>query len=297
VIRITLRQNRSEIAGAAALSALGATSVLAIALATRSTAEALAHCEPAATCGDQAATLGQLLTWIPGTYVASIGAAAFFGAALGGLAIAAELEGGTALLAWSLAPNRRRWLLDRAGILAGALLIMLAPWALAIWFVASSMPAGNGPTAMDLYGGSGQMLGIALIAFAIATLLGLELGRAIPTVVGASVATWFIAAILGWGFGVWRLAGALDVSTSGGLVLAAQAVGLDGTIVTLAEAVEEADRLGRPFAELYRVVELGVPIAGLGAIVIREALTYLAVAAALIGMTFSRITARRPLLG
>lgn len=290
-----MRLNRSEAFIATTLALLVAAGLAGMSLAISSAAQAVARCSPLGACNSQAAALGQLLTLVPGAQLASIGLATLIGASLGGLTVAAELEAGTAVLAWSIAPSRRRWLLDRAGGLAGLLVIMLLPWMFATWLLASSIPAGDGQMALDLYAGAGHVLGVGLVAFATATLLGVRTGRLIPTVVGASIATFLIAGALAWAFAIWHMAAAVDLGASDGLTLAVQAIDTQGVIHTLADAAADAQRRGRNLNDLYRIVELGIPSSGLGKVVVQEALCYTALAMAVMGGAFYRVTSRRPL--
>ena len=295
MIGLTVRLCRGEILVAGIISALAASGLVAGGLAIRSASDAVAECGAMGGCGDQAAALGQLLALVPWTLLASIGLAAFLGASLGGLTIAAEIEAGTAQLAWSIAASRRRWLRDRIAVLLGVLVIILLPWALAIAFLGTNIPAGNDVSVLDLYTGFGQLLGVGVVGFAAATLLGLRVDRVIPAVVGATVATWLIALVLIWAFASWRLGGAVDLGVSSGLVLVVQAVDQQGEIQTLADAALNAETRGLPFDQIYRVVELGVPFTSIGVVVAREAIAYATVAAGLLSVVFVRVRSRRPL--
>lgn len=295
MIGTTFRQNRGEILIATGLAGITTVALFVLGVATASAAAAVATCPVPAACADQAAALGQLLTWTPGIHVVVTGMAALLGASLGGLTVAADIEGGTAVLAWSLAADRRRWLRDRVAVLSGALAAVLVPMSLASWFLGSSIPAGNGQLTLDFVAGAGQVLGVGALAFASSTLLGVALGRVIPTVVSATIATLLAAAVLGVLFAIWRLSGLVDVGTGDGLILVVNAIDGNGVAHSLVEAVADAERQGVPVSDLYRIVELGIPFAGLMAVMVREAVVYGTVAVALLAVASRGVVSRGPL--
>jgi len=113
------------------------------------------------------------------------------GLLLGTPLVASELESGTAMLAWSLVPSRRRWLATRLAILGlglGALLVL--PAFAADLLVAVRPPGYDMSTATLVdYGLRGPLVvARGLVAFAIGVAVGMALGRTLPALLVGGVA-------------------------------------------------------------------------------------------------------------
>lgn len=131
--------------------------------------------------------------WVTRVASLSLQLAAFFpllaGLLLGGPLIARELDKGTARLAWSLGPSRRRWYLQRVL----PILVVVALTAMTIGIVAEQLTALFSPD-LDLansfsgFHGRGVLLATSAVLLAsIAVAVGSIVGRQVPTIVLALV--------------------------------------------------------------------------------------------------------------
>jgi hypothetical protein len=181
-IRLTLKQQRFEIA-VFALATI-AVAVVAVVVILRLTAlpVEIARCQDPPTC----AALGQeLFQLTPRAFpIAALGALipVFAGLVIGIAVVGREIERGTAWLPWSFSPSRRTWLMRRVivlGAVVGALALIPA--------VTSEMLASAANPGVDL-GASFRETGMrgpviiarALAAFGLALLAGAVVGRTLP---------------------------------------------------------------------------------------------------------------------
>jgi hypothetical protein len=107
------------------------------------------------------------------------------GVVLGAPLVAHELEHGTALVSWSLARSRARWLAVRLLPLAVIGLLLLVIPAVAGELLEHSLRPGIDPAAsFEHYGNRGPLLAIRFLpALAIAALVGAVIGRQLPALI------------------------------------------------------------------------------------------------------------------
>jgi ABC-type transport system involved in multi-copper enzyme maturation permease subunit len=108
---------------------------------------------------------------------------------LGAPIVARELERGTVRLAWALAPSRWRWYASRLLPILGVVvaLTFLAGVALDQFF-AASRPGADLSRSFEGYGIRGGLLAArAIFVFAVAVVVGAAMGRALPTVIVATL--------------------------------------------------------------------------------------------------------------
>jgi hypothetical protein len=146
---------------------------------------------PAATCFE----LQDIGSWATRIARLSMNLAAFFpllaGLLLGGPLVARELDKGTARLAWSLGPSRRRWYLQRVL----PILVVVGLTAMTIGIVAEQLTALFAP-GIDL---TRSFVGFHERGVLIATgaLLVASLAVAVGSVIGRQIPTILLALILG----------------------------------------------------------------------------------------------------
>lgn len=170
------------------------------------------------------------------------------GLLLGVPLVGREIEWGTASLAWTLARSRRRWLLARAvplGILLGLVLVVPA--------LAAQVLEGARDPLVDPWqsftdsGLRGAILvGRGLLTFGVAVVVGAVMGRQLPALIVAGVATvvLLMAADAGRGVAVHQLAAAVssDQPPASGTLFVDQAIrDSDGTLHPTNEIVIGAD--------------------------------------------------------
>ncbi|MEI7743319.1 MAG: hypothetical protein WCK58_06165 [Chloroflexota bacterium] len=113
-----------------------------------------------------------------------------------------EIEKGTAVLAWTLAPTRRGWLLRRVVVLGFVLLAcsLLTAVSSDTILQATNAQAPIGRTFIDVPGHGWMIPFWAMAAFAAGTLAGALLGRLLPALIaGGAFAGILILGTLAWG--------------------------------------------------------------------------------------------------
>ena len=206
-LRATLRPLRTELLGVAGLTALVLLAAGAIA------ARLLAYDMPAACFDfssvdpacvarqyDVAAYMSLAGNW--GGMIA-VGAAvlpAIAGVILGIAAVAKELDQRTAVLAWSVGPSRRRWLLQRVVPLLGVVVVL----GIVSVQLGAAMLRLNNPGSETFPGqeferigstGFGPMAG-GISAFGITVVVGAMLGRILPALLAAAAFVVFGALLI-----------------------------------------------------------------------------------------------------
>ena len=222
------------------------------------------------------------------------------GLLLGAPLIARELDRGTARLAWSLGPSRRRWYLQR--ILP--ILVVVAVTAMTIGIVSEQLVALFAP-GMDL---SKSFVGFHTRGVLIATgaLLVAGIAVAVGAVVGRQVPTILLALVLGGA----TLVAIAEVNTKS---LAGEAVRLtgenpytndlivgqgrfelpDGRLLTYDELVAfDPTIMDRGFE--YPYVEFGIPRERYREVETREALAHVVLSVAFLGAGAFVVSRRRP---
>jgi len=217
----------------------------------------------------------------------------FFGASL----IAAELDQGTSAFSWSMALSRRHWLAETA--IAGVLMVLAVsvPIAGASWLLGSdlgaqldvtSSPSGIDPSALLL-------ISRPMAALSIAALVGIILGRSLPTLIVALVVSCLVLGALEVGFNTWRQAGVtpIDLSTPGVLYVGDRLATMDGRLLSDQEA-NAAAKNGGSYLALFQHVPVGLtPQARASTLACQVGLTLVTGAVALLA-TGVLIERRRP---
>ncbi len=140
---------------------------------------------------------------IAGRLMGAVAALPFVaGVLLGATLVAAELESGTATIAWWLAGSRRRWLLERVLVVGGLLAALLALPAIAATVLAAArVPWEDLSSAVFRdYGARGPLfVARGLAAFGLATWIGLIVGRVVPALTLGGLAGAALFVVLSWG--------------------------------------------------------------------------------------------------
>jgi hypothetical protein len=175
--------------------------------------------EPSAACGSRVPDWASVTDQVGRSLLvgASVGTVAA-GLALGGSAVARELEAGTAEFAWALADSRRRWLGQRVVL---GLLIVFAMSAPLAW---STVLLEEERTARGIWVAAypdADLVGLpvaarALFAYGLGLALGTVLGRTLPTFLAGAMLVFLTVNVLGVAQGVFasppaNLGGASDV--------------------------------------------------------------------------------------
>ncbi len=247
VTRLVIRRLRLEL-----LICLGAS----IALATL--ACALAHTLA------QAHIPGAVGSWmglVPYTKAMLIAAPVLAGLLIGISLVATEIERGTSAFTWSVALNRRWWLAQT--VLAGAALVIVIslPGALASDQLSHAIGPRLDATALTTVDSAwALLLARPLVAYAIAVLVSLVVGRSLPALLVGLVATAIVLGAIEGGFSVLREAQTtvIDPSDAGVLYMGDGFVGPGARIVTNLQAETAAHDLGIAFGARYRPVSVGL---------------------------------------
>jgi ABC-type transport system involved in multi-copper enzyme maturation permease subunit len=119
---------------------------------------------------------------------------------LGAPLVAREVEQGTAPLSWSLIGSRHRWLVARAAAMLALLVPLLVAFGLAGDMLEGASNPGVDPWAtFDAYMLRGlPVVSWALVAFALAAMLGTLLGRTMPAIFLSVVGTLFLTVVGFW---------------------------------------------------------------------------------------------------
>ena len=123
-----------------------------------------------------------ILPWVVGVF-------------LGVMIVAREIELGTATFAWSMSPDRRRWLLTRAAVVGGLLvLLLIVPSALSTEMQRQARPWVAPEMTLDNYGLRGPLVVLrGLAAMSLALVIGAILGRVLPSIIVAGALTVALA--------------------------------------------------------------------------------------------------------
>jgi hypothetical protein len=278
-----------------ALSAITAIIALGIVNAT----QALASCTAPGDCSSTGPTLASWVSWVPYDRAALVGLSVMAGVILGTSLVASEIETGTAVFAWSIVPRRCRWLSDAYVIGICGLVAIAIPLAIA----SAGLSAALGPQADSTSSPSGLDTAPLLLivrpwaACSIAAVVGVVVGRSLPTLLLASLAACLVLGALELTFGGWRDAAAvpIDLSAPGAFYVSDAAVARDGHVVSVSDALATANSLGKPPDELYQFVQLGLPPQTRAWMLAGEAGSITAVAAAGLLAASVLVERRRPI--
>lgn len=223
----------------------------------------------------------------------------------GGPIVARELENGTARLAWSLAPSRLRWFIQRAA----PILLMVAAAGLAIGLVAESLthmlvPAENLDQSFVGFRSRGILVAVqAILVASVALALGAILGRFVPTMILSLILVTALTAAIDKVERQLLTSEALLASGSeyshsdSNLFLESRLRLPDGTIATWQEAFELHPEIQMGYNETSGITDVVLYIPGerYGEIEVREALVLLALAGAFMVLAAAAVVRRRPL--
>lgn len=298
-VRLAFRRLRLEllilVGASLILSAITVVIAAGIADATHLQASCTTHSE----CPSAGQALGMWVSWVPYARAALVCLSVLAGVILGTSLVAAEFEHGTAVFAWSVAVSRPRWLAETVVAAVLAILVVSIPLAIASVILSQALgpqlDATSSPSGIDPY----PLLLIvrAVVAFSLAALVGVVVGRSLPTLLGALLISCLVLGALELTFAGWREADAtpIDLAAPIGFYISDAAVAHDGQVVSLSDAFATAERLGKPFEELYRPVQLGLTPETRAWVVAGEGGSIVAIAAAGLIVAGVLVERRRPL--
>jgi hypothetical protein len=138
------------------------------------------------------------------------------GVVLGSQLVARELERGTASLAWTLDPGRRRWFIERIGVAVVPVIVAgLVAWFLSDIAIRAQFPGMNVDESFSGFGMHGPIVLVrGITAFGIGVATGTVFGRTVP----ALLVTGLLVAVIAFGSSqvATVLAGTIRVPDIGG---------------------------------------------------------------------------------
>jgi hypothetical protein len=175
--------------------------------------------------------------------LADIGVPIIAGLALGTSLIASEFESGTAAFAWSVALDRRRWFVETTA--TGAILVLLTgvpiAWASGVLDATIRSQTFTSPVVGLMDTAPLLIVVRPLAAYAVAILVGIVLGRALPTLLVTLVTATVLLGVVEVGFAAIRDATAVAVDpSSDAVVVKLVAREPDGQIVSVDQAMADA---------------------------------------------------------
>jgi hypothetical protein len=228
------------------------------------------------------------------------------GILVGATVVSQEIEGRTAVLAWTIGASRSRWFWRRVIILLSLTVAMVAvPSFLAVILEGAERPLVDPWMGFNDHHSRGIVLiGRLVLAFAIATLAGAALGRVLPAIViGAGLAAVALSLIL-TAFPLWMPARELPTEAGGaqpGSIPFATRYRLpDGRVVTF-EEMEAASPFPVDSEEYQRwrieevdEVYFGYPREAATEVSIRETVVTLGLGLTLLGVCSLVVRRRKP---
>ena len=165
------------------------------------------------------------LQWVPYLQLALVCLPVVAGIAFAASLIAAEIDNGTTVFAWSIIGSRRRWLADTvtAGVLA--LLITTVPLVVVSLILSGALgpvlDATSAPASIDT--AAVLIPARAVAAFAVGVLVAVIVGRSLQTLVIGILAACLVLGAVELGFAAWRQVAAAPVDlTQPGVFFVAQ---------------------------------------------------------------------------
>jgi hypothetical protein len=205
VARLTLRRLRSEVVVCLSLTVLLTIATLLLCVQVE-----------AARSSD---TLGQWMDLVSYDLSALVLVPILVAIAIGTSVVASEFDRATAVFAWSVAPSRRRWLVDV--LFVGALTVLIAslPLAIAVEILARSVgTTAISASLISLDPSAALVLARSVAAFGVTAVVGLTIRRSLPTFLLGLLVTCLLVGAVEFGFEAWREAAALPIDPSvGGL--------------------------------------------------------------------------------
>jgi hypothetical protein len=294
-VRLPLLQARLEIAALAVMSGCLSIVIALLAIGIDQGRALLEMCQGRPACLGGLDDFRALVGYTPAAQAAATAVAIAAGASLGTVIVAAELDRRTAAFAWSIAPSRMRWLWDRITVLGPVAILLVVPLtATELGLAIAARPLSDGPAVISMTMAGPALLGQSLLAFAVAIAAGTVLGRSLPTFALALVGTGVSCWLLGLALDTWLNNELADVlGRPGYLVLATSYIDAGGGTYSLTEAIARAQASGLDLESLFHVRELGIPVAQLPLMAIRELAVYLILAIALLIASGATLRRRR----
>jgi hypothetical protein len=237
-----------------------------------------------------------------------VGTPILLGLFLGVPLVAREVESRTAQLAWTLSRSRRRWLLQRAVPVLGAVVVACAAAGIAGDLLVHAAPwvEGTDPGFSDWWARGPQVAVRGVAVAAIGLVVGAFIGRQLPALLLAGMGTLalFVAATLM--VDGWMEAAAEPVVVGPEQIVSGKIYGsalrddATGEVISYEQAYEsfgesfgeEIDEFGNPLG--YSQVYFMVPSRRYGEFVLYESAIFGLVALAGIGMSAQIVASRRP---
>lgn len=302
-IRLTFKQLRFEVL--AIIGALLALAVALIVLAVRLGAIDIAACsglEQPVDCAARHAQVDGLFSFVFGGQVLAAVLPLFGALVLGVAVVGRELERGTATLAWPLARSRSRWLVTRwaivgAAVFAAALLVGMASDAVH----QGSTTSGSAPS-FDMVDWRGWVIAVRVaMAFTLAVILGALLGRTLPGLLVAIIATAILVLGVDFAMGAWVRGQAVPLDVAA--VNEARVIDTDwrdvttGRVLTRQEYVAVTPPPDAPadwYAVAFEPIPIGVAGTRVGDYLLVEGLIVVGITIVLLGGSMVVVERRTP---
>jgi ABC-type transport system involved in multi-copper enzyme maturation permease subunit len=299
-IRLVLKQSRFELI--VLLAAIIALACAMLYLALRLSVLQGVDCNQI-DCAAVADERSNLETWSFPLQQLAVIMPVFAACILGVPIVGREIERSTAVLAWSIGLSRRRWLIERFGIIGAVLAAGCVLPALATSLVTAASHPGTDllHSFADASGRGPIVIERAMIAFAVAVLSGALLGRTLPGVLVGLMASAMILLAMQLGSDMWLRAEAVQLAVGDGPVDAlgdkvteARFRDGNGRLLTYAEARASLSGPDALPEDVYDVVVFGVPGSRYPEVTVREALSALVVVGGILIATTAAVDRRRP---
>lgn len=296
-LRLSLRLHRLEV-GIFAIALL-ALAMFGFGMAVVADGANLTRCLPDPTALDCANGLAraEALSNIRPFYSWALAGVSVLAATVIGLGLVGqEIELGTATLAWTMFPSRRRWLAPRIGLSIAILIALVGTAALAadVFERARHIPPVVGDSLIDYQLRGWPVVGRALLAFAVALLIGARVGRTLAALLLALPALVLIVFVLEFTLASWQRTEIEPITDPGALYLQEGYRDLDGRILQSTEAFSILPGDDPRFRDRFTPVSLGWPGSRSAEFVARETIAYLLAAGVLVAVSFIVVDHRRP---
>jgi hypothetical protein len=261
-LRLGFRRLRLELAILLAAGVAICVVAVVAAISVAHDNDVLRTCLSGDDCSRTTQDLSSWLGWVLYLRLGLVTLPLLAGAILGTSLVATEIEQSTATFAWSVIARRRTWLIGVCTTGVMALLLLAIPLASASAGLSASLgpiaDTDNSPAGIDM--APVLLLGRGLVAFSASALIGIVVGRSLPTLVISVLVSLLILLALQVAFDTWRDGAAVPVDTSvpGVYYVSDAAIDGDGRVLTVSDAYATAESLGRDPDDLYRFVQLGL---------------------------------------
>lgn len=297
VFRLSLRLHRLELTIFAI--ALLALALFGFGMALLADGGGLARCLPDPTALGCAEGLARAETFsnLRPFYSTALAAVSVLAAMVIGIGVVGqEIEQGTAALAWTLFPSRRRWLWPRILLAVGILIVLVGAAAFAADFFerARHVPPLTGDSVIDYQVRGLPVVGRGLLAFAVALFVGARVGRILPALLLALTVFVPILVVIGFALSSWQMSELEPITDPGAFYVQEGYRDADGNILGSSEAFSILPGDDPEFASRFTAVSMGWPGSRSAEFVARETIVYLLVAGVLGAATVVVVDRRRP---